>query len=124
MPALSQVLSAWEQQELAGRIRRELRRLGILGHLRGYYYLTYMLIQVVPDPAQLELVTKHLYPETGESFGVSAASVERAARTSVAICWKGTGRNLLDQMADRRLDRRPTISEFLDIVADHIRRSA
>lgn len=112
------------QAELARRISEELHRLGIRNTLHGYNYLAYMLMQVVPDPKQLDLITKNLYPKAGNNFGVSKESIERAARTAISTCWKGPGRYVLIQMAYHSLDNRPTVSEFLDIVADYIRRTS
>lgn len=111
------------QAELARRVSEALRSLGIGNTLHGYKYLAYMLMQVVPDPKQLDLITKSLYPRTGSNFGVSKESIERAARTAINTCWKGPGRYMLIQMAYYNLDNRPTVSEFLDIVADYIRRT-
>lgn len=95
----------------------------ILTHLRGYYYLTYIFLQVVPDPSQLLLVTKNLYPETGRAFSIPSSRVERAVRTAVARSWEHGGRETLDQMADCHLTERPTNTEFIGIVADYIRRT-
>ena len=112
------------QAELARRVLEELHRLGIRSTLRGHKYLAYMLMQVVSDPKQLDLVTKNLYPKTGSIFGVSMESTERAARTAISICWGGLGRYFLIQMACSSLDKRPTVSEFLSIVGDYIRRTS
>ena len=109
---------------MSGRIGQELRRLCILTHLHGYYYLTYILLQVVPDPGQLSLITKNLYPETGRAFSVPSSRVERTVRTAVASSWKHGGRETLDQMADCHLTERPTNTEFIGIVADYIRRTS
>lgn len=112
------------QAELARRVSEALHCLGIGNTLRGRNYLAYMLMQVVPDPTQLNLITKNLYPETGNHFGVSNGSMERAARTAISVCWRGPGRDVLANMACLSLDKRPTVSEFLDIVADYIRRTS
>ena len=103
------------------QIARELRRLSIPGRLRGFSYLTYMLDRVIPDQNQLYLVTKGLYPDTGRHFGVSAGSVERNVRTAIFNGWKRGGQAALEEMACHPLAKPPTISEFLDIVASHIR---
>lgn len=113
-----------EQSKLSSRIGQELRRLHILTHLHGYYYLTYILLQVVPEPDQLVLITKNLYPETGRAFSVPSSRVERTIRTAVASSWAHGGRETLDQMADCHLTDRPTNTGFIGIVADYIRRTS
>lgn len=112
------------QAELAQRVSEILHCLGIGNTLRGHRYLAHMLMRVVPDPKWLDLITKQLYPETSSKFGVSKGSVERAARTAISICWGGPGRSAFMQMAYHNLDKRPSVSEFLDIIADHIRRTS
>lgn len=124
MPIMAQSAPDKENNKLTNRIREELRRLCLPGHLRGYNYLAYMLFQVIPNPDRLMMVTKDLYPDTGRRFAVSAASVERSVRSSVSKCWSSEGRDVLDQMACRHLSECPTSSEFIDIVADYIRRTS
>lgn len=109
---------------LSARVALELRRLRIPGHLRGSGYLTYMLAQVIPDPDRLQLITKNLYPETGLCFSTTVSCVERNARHAVHSSWNNGGRGVLEQMADAPLERCPTVSEFLHIVSDYIRRTA
>lgn len=110
--------------ELSERIMEELRRLCIPGRLRGFAYLTYMLGRTVPDQDQLRLITKNLYPDTGRRFGVSTGSVERNARTAIIGSWMRGGRSVLEDMACCPLEQRPTVSQFLDIVAAYIRRTS
>ncbi len=122
MPTLDQ-LPEKEKTELINRIRSELLRLHIPGNVRGFDYLTHALLEVVPNPRQIMLITKNLYPYIARVFGVSCASVERANRTAISICWKSRGREVLDQMACHHLAERPTAAEFIVIVADYIRRT-
>lgn len=109
---------------LSARIALELRRLHIPAHLRGSSYLAYMLGRAVPNPDQLHLITKNLYPDTGRHYGATIASVERGVRNAVHSGWEKGGHGVLEEMADVSLDRCPTVSEFLHIVSDYIRRTS
>lgn len=109
---------------LSARIALELRHLRIPGHLRGSSYLAYMLGRAVPNPDQLHLITKNLYPDTGRHYGATIASVERGVRNAVRSGWEKGGRDVLEEMADTPLERCPTVSEFLHIVSDYIRRTS
>lgn len=120
MPASPQLSSV----SLSDRIARELRRLCVPGHLKGSGYLAYMLDRAIPDKNQLDLITKNLYPDTGQHFGVSAGSVERNVRTAICSSWKRGGQVVLEEMAEHPLGEPPTSSEFLDIVSDYIRRTS
>lgn len=121
MPTLNQSPG---KAELTNRIKIELRRLHIPGNIHGFNYLTFMLLDVIPNPGRLILITKNLYPDTARAFGVSWFHVERSVRTAVSISWNRGGRETLDQMACHHLDERPTTAQFLDIVADYIRRTS
>lgn len=121
MPTLSQPLP---EKELTSRITMELRRLCIPGHVRGFTYLISILLAVIPDPSRLALVTKSLYPDVARTCGVTCSSVERALRTAISISWLNGGREVLEEMACHCLKKRPTTTEFLDIVADYIRHTS
>ena len=66
-------------------------------------------------------VTKALYPETAKHFGVTPSSVERALRTVILSCWRRSDHTMLDTLAGSHLERMPTNTVFLDILASHIR---
>lgn len=118
MPTLSQPLS------LSGRITQELRRLCIPSYLKGFGYLAYMLNQAILDKTRLDLITKNLYPNTGQYFGVSAGSVERNVRTAILAGWKRGGQTVLEDMAGCTLRKHPTALEFLSIVVDYVCRTS
>ncbi len=99
-----------------------LRRLGITGQLKGFFYGIRMIERVEKDPAAITLITKCLYPEVAKQFGVSAGAVERNLRTVIRACWEKTNHDFLDEIAKTHLTRKPTNSEFLDMAAAYLRR--
>lgn len=98
-----------------------LRRLGVSGKLRGFYYTIYMIERVAKDPMAVLLITKCLYPETAKQFRVSMYSVERNLRTLVHFCWYQGDRAFLEAVAGRYIPQKPTNSEFLDMTAAYLR---
>lgn len=100
---------------------RLLRALGVSGKLAGFQPAAYMVERVRSDPGHLRLITKRLYRETARKFGVSPTSVERNLRTVVRCCWRRTGPVLLEEVAGTALWAPPTNSEFLDLLASHLR---
>ena len=98
-----------------------LRRLGLSGRLKGFGYATSMIEQVTEDPSAVRLITKSLYPETARHFQASVSAVERDLRTLVHSCWSHGDRAFLEVVAGRHIPRRPTNSEFLDLVAAYLR---
>ena len=100
---------------------RLLRALGVSGKLAGFQPAAYMVERVRSDPRHLRLITKRLYQETASKFGVSAASVERNLRTVIRCCWRQCDRVFLEEIAGTDLWAPPTNSEFLDLLASHLR---
>lgn len=101
---------------------RVLRGLGVTGRLVGFRYTIFMVERVVENPDQILLITKRLYPDTGRRFGVSAGSVERAVRNLIRFCWDWTDHSYLEQIAGTPLQRAPTNSDFIDMLAGYLRR--
>lgn len=101
---------------------RLLRGLGVTGRLVGFRYTVYMAEQVLEEPDKILLITKRLYPDTGRHFGVSPGSVERAVRNLIHFCWEWTDHAFLEHIAGVTLERAPTNSAFIDMVAGYLRR--
>ncbi len=121
MQATSGFTAERTQPELELLIEQTLRRLRISGKLKGYAYLTYMIGETVKNPRRTELITKDLYPETAARFGSEYRRVERAVRHAIRFSWNAGGGEELSQLAGYPLDRPPSNSEFIDIVAFGVR---
>lgn len=103
---------------------RLLRRLGCTRKLKGFPYTVYMVDRIKADPEAIHLITKKLYRETAERFGVSDMAVERNVRTLVRRCWAWPDHTLLEHIAGNPLCYCPTNAEFLDMMADFLRKVA
>lgn len=99
-----------------------LRRLGVTGTLKGFYYAIYMIQRVAQEPALATRITKCLYPDTAKHFHVSPRAVERDLRIVVRVCWERNDHQFLEEVAGVGLERRPTNGEFLDMTAAYLRR--
>ena len=95
---------------------RLLRSLGASGRLIGFRYTVSIVEQLLDAPYERHWLTKCIYPETGKRFHVSASSVERAVRSVIDNCWARDDHRTLDYVAGVHLERRPTNSEFIDIL--------
>ena len=121
MPTKTYFESEPDSISLEHFVDRTLLRLRVNPALSGFRYLSYVLVEVVQGRTTTELITKDLYPKAAKHFGTRSARVERSIRTAVATSWRNGGRNELDQMAGYHLVKRPTNSEFINLVAIHIR---
>ena len=114
---LSEIL----QVSLEERIGQQLRRMNIPGKLKGHRYLVDAIKQVTDDPQRLDYITKGLYLDIAKQYGTTGGKVERAMRHAIKRCWEKGGRGALEEMIGFQLQRRPTNSEFIDLVANHFR---
>lgn len=103
---------------------RLLRRLGCTRKLLGFPYTVYMVERIKEDPEAIRLITKQLYREAADRFGVSDRVVERNVRTIVRHCWAWPDHTLLEHIAGGPLCYCPTNAEFLDMMADFLRKVA
>ena len=102
--------------DLDYRVEKTLRALRIPGKMKGLRYLTYAISATVCDPTRTRLITKDLYHEIARSFDTTASCVERDIRSAIYICWQQTQAEL-ERIAGHPLEKRPTNSEFIDLVA-------
>lgn len=99
-----------------------IRKLGITARYHGYGYLIFAIERIMSNPDLLFHVTKHLYPMIGEQFGAKSANVERAMRTAIGVCWWKGNRGFLEKMAGFPMQDKPSVTEFIDIVANYCMR--
>lgn len=97
-----------------------LRMLGVNGAYIGYHYMVYALNRVVEDKMLLTYISKGLYVEIAKKFQTTTACVERDLRTVVQVIWNYGDKEMLGEMAGKKLDKRPGNSEFLDIVSGYL----
>ena len=116
---------AMEKQLVMERlITRILLVLGVPARLNGYRYLRDGIHLVVERPEEVTAVTKHLYPMIAEKYHVSSASVERAIRHAIEVSWNRGNVDEFDRMFGYTIDTakgKPTNSEYIALIADHIR---
>ena len=103
---------------------RLLRLLGVSGKLSGFYFAVYMLEQVQEKPECVLLITKHPYRQTAQHFNTTTNCVERNLRTIVQACWRQSNHSMLDQIAGCPLSQPPTNTQFIDMLASYLRKSA
>ena len=105
------------------RVREALLRFPIPAHLNGYSYLCTALERVLEDRRSLQGVTKALYRDIAREERTTAECVERSMRAAIVRGWeKGGGEHRRREFgsAFAGLDRPPTITRFLSIMAEQI----
>ena len=96
-----------------------LYRLGATANYTGFFHMAYAVCLCVEQPDRLLLVTKWLYPEVAKQYGTNWKAVERNIRTVSCIIWR-ENRPLLEELAHRRLERKPRNAQMLAILASSL----
>ena len=111
----------------AQRASQLLAQIGVPANLLGCGYLRTALQLVLEQPQMRRGLMRTLYPEVGRRHQVSAVSVERAIRHAIVQTWARGGaaryRQLLGRMGSS-VGERPTNSEFITVLSEHLARRA
>ncbi len=97
--------------------------LSITSRYRGAVCLSAAVCLVADNEDLLFGVTKFLYPMVAQHCNTSWRCVEHNMRTAITVCWENGGRTELEVLARRPLEEKPTPTEFIEILANHLIRS-
>ena len=111
-------------RELEEEISEVMRELGIPAHLRGYQYLRSAVEMCTEDMELVGSVTKLLYPDLAKMHKTTDQKIERAIRNAIEVSWQSGNCDLFEKLfgySNSEEYNRPTNSEYIAAVADHIR---
>lgn len=101
-----------------------LRRTGVPAHLQGYRYLKDAVQYVLNNGGDLCGMTKELYPAVARLHSTVPARVERSIRHAIEVAWNRADLNELQRLFGATIHHgrgKPTNSEFVAMLADHLR---
>lgn len=93
-----------------------LGRLSITPRYVGCPYVADAVYLAVGQPELLLHVTKDLYPAVASHFNTTCACVMRNIRTVIDVVWT-VKRSALRELAPHPLVEKPTVSQFIAILA-------
>ena len=103
-----------------------IHEIGVPAHIKGYQYLREAIMMSVEDASMISSITKILYPTIAKKFQTTPSRVERAIRHAIEVAWSRGRMETLDALFGYTVDigkGKPTNSEFIALIADHIRLS-
>ncbi len=92
------------------------RQLGIHGTQKGYLYLVDSIQMALEDEKNLIQFSKIMFGKIAEKYDTDASNVDRNIRTLVDQCWNSAFQEDLQKIASYRLEKKPTVGEFIDIL--------
>lgn len=101
-----------------------MHEIGIPAHVKGYRYLRRAIIIAVGDIGVLDAITKELYPMIAKEFNTTSSRVERAIRHAIEVAWSRGDLDVLNHYFGNSVSSfkgKPTNSEFIAMISDHVR---
>ena len=106
------------------KITKILHVLGVPSHIKGYIYIRESINLMYNSPEMIGGITKEIYPEIARKFNTTPSRVERAIRHAIEISWNRGDYDTMDEIFGHSVDydkAKPTNSEFIATIADHLR---
>lgn len=93
--------------------------LGVTANYTGMSQAAYAILLCAEQPERLLLISKWVYPDVAVHCHTSQNAVERNLRTVGCVIWK-ENRSLLEKLACRALDHRPSTAQLLAILVNYV----
>ena len=104
------------------RIYDELQALSITANYKGYRQAALAISLALENEDRLDHVIKEIYWDVADQIGCDRSDIERNLRTVSHRAWK-VCRSRLQTIAHYPLSAPPSASEFIAILAVHIKRT-
>ena len=101
-----------------------IQQLGVPAHIKGYQYIRDAISMVIDDMDAINSITKVLYPTVAKHYNTTPSRVERAIRHAIEVAWDRGNPDVLNDFFGYTIlssKGKPTISEFIAMIADKIR---
>lgn len=105
-------------------ISKMLHTLGVPSHIKGYVYIREGINIMIESSEIIGGITKEIYPEIAKKYNTTSSRVERAIRHAIEISWNRGDYDAMEEIFGHSVDydrAKPTNSEFIATIADHLR---
>lgn len=103
-------------------INQLLRRMGITANYRGHRQLAMAIRLVLEDEDRLYAVQQEIYQPIADALHCNRDTIDRNIRTVLQRAWKHN-RPQLNALAGYELTEQPKPVEFIDMLANRVRRA-
>lgn len=113
-----------ERQRLEAEVGRMIHEVGIPAHIKGHRYLREVILLMLERDGEIGGITKEVYPAIARAHQTTPSRVERAIRHAIEVGWNRGNTEVLASLFGHSVSRergKPTNSEFIAMVADHLR---
>ena len=102
-----------------------IHEIGVPAHIKGYQYLREAILFTLRSADASAGITKVLYPEIAKRFSTTSTCVERAMRRAIEVAWDRGDEEIRQKIFRGTVSAnkgKPTNSEFIAMIAEHISR--
>lgn len=113
-----------DETDLECAVTEIIHQVGIPAHIKGYHYLRTAIMLSVNNDEMINSITKLLYPTVAKRYQTTSSRVERAIRHAIEIAWDRGDIDVLTRIFSYTVHTtkgKPTNSEFIALIADHLR---
>lgn len=96
-----------------------IRKLGVTSNYKGYFYLADAIKLAMNSPNKPIRITKDIYPYLAMKYKTTTMNIEHNIRTVISLCWE-TNQEGIAEIASCPVCRKPTNSEFIDMLAYYL----
>lgn len=120
----SEPIAVPDETDLECAVTEIIHQVGIPAHIKGYHYLRTAIMLSVNNDDMINRITKLLYPTVAKRYQTTSSRVERAIRHAIEIAWDRGDIDVLTRIFSYTIHTsrgKPTNSEFIALIADHLR---
>ena len=110
--------------DIETQVTKIIHQIGVPAHIKGYQYLRTAIMLTIADNEIINSVTKILYPSVAKKYATTTSRVERAIRHAIEVAWDRGDIDTLNSYFGYTVQNnrgKPTNSEFIAMIADHLR---
>lgn len=109
----------WKIDALITEIHDTLYQLGVKATISGFFEMTCAVFLVMQKLKREQFSIMSVYRRISELYHVEFDSIDPKIRRLIYRIWKRNP-ELLSRMAGRKLEKRPTPREFINILCDYL----
>ncbi len=114
----------YSEREIEKIVTDIIHDIGVPAHIKGYHFIRSAIIMAIDDMEVINHVTKQLYPDLAKLYKTTPSRVERAIRHSIEVAWNRGYNESAQKLFGYSISSdkgKPTNSEFIAMIADHIK---
>lgn len=101
-----------------------LGQIGMPRNIKGFNFIRQAIIATIQNPRIIDGITKELYPLIAKNNGTTPSRAERAIRHAIEVTWDRGNHDVINSLFGYTVSTKKykaTNSEFIALIADHLR---